>query len=224
MYTDPQFASAALLTIDVQCDTLDGAPFEIPGTSAALPRIGRLAEAFRASGRPIFHVVRIYLPDGSNVDLCRRALIEAGRPLLLAETPGVQIAHDILPHPGVMLETPRLLSGDLQSIGPSEHILYKPRWGAFYRTSLEAVLGQWGVTTLVFTGCNYPNCPRTSIYQASERDFRVVLVSDALSGLYATGCTEMRNIGVNLMEHQEVIEALGSPASRAVSARPLDVE
>lgn len=40
------------------------------------------------------------------------------------------------------------------------------------------------MTTLVFCGCNVPNCPRTSIHQASERDFRVVLAQDAISGLY----------------------------------------
>ncbi|WP_459872860.1 hypothetical protein, partial [Endothiovibrio diazotrophicus] len=51
-------------------------------------------------------------------------------------------------------------------------MLYKPRWGAFYRTSLESHLRGLDVSTLVFSGCNFPNCPRTSIYQASERDFR----------------------------------------------------
>ena len=34
----------------------------------------------------------------------------------------------------------------------------------------------------MFCGCNFPNCPRTSIYEASERDFRVVLARDAISG------------------------------------------
>ena len=36
-YTEPQLDASALITIDVQRDTLDGAPLEIPGTSAALP-------------------------------------------------------------------------------------------------------------------------------------------------------------------------------------------
>jgi len=34
--TAPDFAAAALITIDTQRDVLDGGPFEIPGTSAAL--------------------------------------------------------------------------------------------------------------------------------------------------------------------------------------------
>jgi hypothetical protein len=32
--TAPEFDFAALITIDVQCDTLDGGPLYVPGTSA----------------------------------------------------------------------------------------------------------------------------------------------------------------------------------------------
>src|SRR6184192_1575266 len=77
-YIAPDFASSALVTIDTQRDTLDGQPFEVPGTSAALPEMRRLAAAFRAAGRPIVHVVRLYRPDGSNVDLCRRRAVADG--------------------------------------------------------------------------------------------------------------------------------------------------
>ena len=61
---------------------------------------------------------------------------------------------------------------------------------------------------MVFCGCNFPNCPRTSIYEASERDFRVVLVRDAVSGLYERGERELTNIGVHLMSASEVGGAL----------------
>ncbi len=54
-------------------------------------------------------------------------------------------------------------------------------------------------------GCNYPNCPRTSIYEASERDFKIVLVEDAVSGLYEKGKEEMTNIGVLLVKTKEMI-------------------
>jgi nicotinamidase-related amidase len=61
------------------------------------------------------------------------------------------------------------------------------------------------VDTVVVAGCNYPNCPRTSIYEASERDYRVVLVEDAVSGLYERGRAEMTNIGVTLCRYESVI-------------------
>ena len=209
----PDFASVALVTIDTQRDTLDGQPFEVPGTSAALPEMRRLAAAFRAAGRPIVHVVRLYRPDGSNVDLCRRRAVAEGARLVLAGSPGAELASDLVPASAPRLDTELLLAGGIQRVGPGEAIIYKPRWGAFFQTPLEAHLRALGVSTLVFAGCNFPNCPRTSIYEASERDFRLVLVEDAVSGLYERGKDELRGIGVALMNAAELTASLlSSPA------------
>ena len=197
-YTKPDFSSIALITIDIQCDTLDGQPLEIPGTSAVLPNITRLLEAFRAAGRPIIHIVRIYQPDGSNADICRKSAIEGGRAMLLTDSDGSQLAPPLLPA-FTRLDSRRLLSGEIQKITEQEVIICKPRWGAFYGTALQAWLQALKISTLIFTGCNFPNCPRTSIYEASERDYRIVLITDAVSGLYDRGATEMQNIGVSLL-------------------------
>src|SRR6202142_3806349 len=90
--TTPHFASSALITIDTQVDVLDGGPLEIPGTSAVLPNIVRLCAAFRQVERPIVHVVRLYEPDGSNADICRRKLVQGDTPLLRPGTPGRLLA------------------------------------------------------------------------------------------------------------------------------------
>jgi len=211
----PDFASVALVTIDTQRDTLDGQPFEVPGTSAALPEMRRLAAAFRAAGRPIVHVVRLYRPDGSNVDLCRRRAVAEGARLVLAGSPGAELASDLVPASAPRLDTELLLAGGIQRVGPGEAIIYKPRWGAFFQTPLEAHLRALGVSTLVFAGCNFPNCPRTSIYEASERDFRLVLVEDAVSGLYERGKDELRGIGVALMNAAELTASLLSSPPHA---------
>jgi len=55
-------------------------------------------------------------------------------------------------------------------------------------------------------GCNFPNCPRTTVYEASERDFRVVFVPDATSGVYERGVRELENIGVAVKETDEAVE------------------
>ena len=212
-YLAPDFTSVALLTIDTQRDTLDGQPFEIPGTAVALPEMRRLAEAFRATGRPIVHVVRLYQPDGSNVDLCRRRTVAEGARLVLAGSPGAELAPGLVPPNAPGLDAQLLLAGGIQHAGPGEVVIYKPRWGAFFQTPLEAHLRALGVSTLVFAGCNFPNCPRTSIYEASERDFRLVLVEDAISGLYERGKDELRTIGVVLMRTAELVTALGAAAS-----------
>lgn len=48
------------------------------------------------------------------------------------------------------------------------------------------------------------------LYEASERDFKVVLVEDALSGLYEQGKKELRNIGVQILTTDELIKAIKS--------------
>ncbi len=204
-YTKPHLSTSALITIDTQNDfTLPNAPARIPGTQEILPNMRRLVEAYRRSGLPIVHVVRIYLPDGSNVDLCRRAAVESGVTLVAPETQGVQLVDALKPDPQLYLDTRLLLSGEFQSVSANEFIMYKPRWGSFYQTGLEEFLKQRDVDTLVLCGCNFPNCPRTTIYEASERDFRLVLVKDAISQLYPKGEEEMANIQVALMNTDTV--------------------
>ncbi len=210
-YTKPHWSRSVLLTIDVQQDfTVPGAPAFILGTSEIVPAIRRLLSAYRYANLPIIHVIRLYLPNGSNVDLCRRARIEGGARIIVPGTEGSNIVKELLPSPSVLLDSESLLRGDLQCIGHREWVMYKPRWGAFYRTLLEEHLLELGVDTVVFSGCNFPNCPRTSIYEASERDLRTVVVKDAISGLYGRGAEELQRIGTTLVTTDECVEILGS--------------
>ncbi len=204
-YTDPRINNSALITIDTQNDfTLDNAPAQIAGTKEVIPNMERLLDSYRKKGIPIIHVIRLYLPDGSNVDLCRKQIIEEGGEIVAPESEGAELVDNLKPNTSIKLDANTLLAGELQQIGSNEYVMYKPRWGAFYGTRLEEFLKDRKLDTLVFSGCNYPNCPRTSIYEASERDFRVVLAKDAMSQLYPKGEEEMNNIGVSLLETHEI--------------------
>ena len=196
IYTEFNIKQSALITIDTQCDTLDGQPLEIPGTSTALPNMLALLEAFRKLKRPIIHIVRIYKKDGSNVDLCRRSAVKDGAQMLLEGSSGCELVEALFPNSPVRLDYKLLLEGGVQSIGSTEVIIYKSRWGAFFNTPLYEYLQEQGIDSIIFSGCNFPNCPRTSIYEASERDFRIALAEDAISGLYPRGKKELENIGV----------------------------
>jgi nicotinamidase-related amidase len=205
-YTEPHRESAALLTIDVQRDfSLPGAPLEIAGTIDAVPRIRRLLDAFRAARRPVVHVVRLYAVDGSNVDPVRRAAVEGGMRMAAPGSGGAELVDDLKPDPGLRLDCDALLRGEFQRLAENEYVMYKPRWGAFYGTKLEAFLQERRIDTIVFAGCNFPNCPRTSIYEASERDFRIVAVTDAISGAYDRGVAELRNIGVLAVSTEQAL-------------------
>jgi len=155
-YIEPNFRSSAVITIDTQCDTLEGQPFEIPGTSAALPNIKMILDAYRQNRMLIVHIVRIYKKDGSNVDLCRKEAVENGAEILLEGSSGFELATGMF-HNNVNLDSGLLLSGGIQEISNNEVAIYKPRWGAFYNTPLESYLNKLSVDTLVFVGCNFPN-------------------------------------------------------------------
>ncbi|MGH9183738.1 MAG: cysteine hydrolase family protein [Acidimicrobiales bacterium] len=216
--TVPHPGRAVLVTIDVQRDvTLAGAPAEVPGTARAVPAMAHVVRSFRRGGRPVVHVVRLYRPDGSDAERCRRRAIAAGRPLLVPGSPGAELVDELKPRPGTALDAERLLAGELQVVGEGEWAMYKPRWGAFYHTPLESHLERLDVDTVVVCGCNFPNCPRTTVYQASERDLRVALVTDATSGLYERARDELAAIGVALVDAEACVawyDRLTEPALR----------
>jgi len=194
-----------LILIDVQNDfTLHDAPARIEGTLDIIPNLASLLTMYRTRYLPIIHVIRLYRPDGSNVDLCRRSLIESGSRIVTPGSDGAELVTELKSAVQVRLDANVLLNGDFQNIAEQEYIMYKPRWGAFYGTGLEAFLRSIQVDTLVFAGCNFPNCPRASIYEASERDFRIVLIKDALSGLYQRGEEEMEKIAVKIITVAEL--------------------
>lgn len=204
-YTDPHIKKSALITIDTQNDfTLNNAPARIDGTASIVPNMVRLLAAYRKKSLPIIHVVRLYLQDGSNVELCRKQAIEEGKEIVAPNSMGAELVEELKPDPDLKLDAGLLLAGNMQEFERNEYVIYKPRWGAFYQTMLEGFLREREIDTVVFSGCNFPNCPRTSIYQASERDFRIVLVKDAISRLYPIGEEEMQNIGVSLLETNDI--------------------
>ena len=208
-YTRPDPDAAALLTIDTQNDfTLPSGRGTIPGTAAVVPQIARLAEAFRKDRSPVIHAVRLYRVDGSNVDACRRAEIEDGAGLVQPGTWGAELVDALTPESAQSGKHERLLDDGFQTVGPAERIMYKPRWGAFFETPLHDFLTERSISTLVVCGCNFPNCPRTTIYEASERDYRLVFVPDATSGTYERGLDELRAIGVAVKDTDQAVQWL----------------
>ncbi|MHA6762356.1 cysteine hydrolase family protein [Streptacidiphilus sp. PAMC 29251] len=206
-YTAPLWDSSALLLIDVQQDFLDQGPLTIPGTTAVLPRLAELVGAYRAAGRPIVHIVRLSEPGGSDVDLPRRAAVEAGLRLTAPGTPGSQLDPAVLGDRMAELDPAALLAGAPQYLGEREVVLFKPRWGAFHRTGLEQLLRGWEVSTTVVAGCNLPNCPRATLFEASMRDFRTVVVTDAVSQATEERLADLAGIGVHLAGTAEVVAA-----------------
>lgn len=214
-YTAPERERVALLTINGQRDfTREGSILRAGGVSRARPALRSTVESFRAVGTPIFHAVRLYRPDGSNVDIFRRKAVEEGMRVLMPGSFGAELIDELKPQSEVRLDPECLLGGRCQEIGPSEWAFYKPRWGAFHDTSLDQRLGELGITTLVICGCNFSTSGRATVYEAGARDYRIILVTDALSGAREDSLVELGRIGVYLMSAENCGDWLrSSPAS-----------
>lgn len=202
--TEPHWASSALVVIDVQNDFLDDGALPVPGTRDILPALADLMAAYRAADLPIVHVVRLY--SGDDVDTVRRdeltsGELDAARP----GSPGSQIPDTVAE---VDLEPSTLLAGQFQVVAGDEVILFKPRWSAFHRTALDPWLREREVDTVVIAGCNLPNCPRATAFDATSLDYRVVLAQDATSGGTPERLADLERIGVIRRDAHEVAAAL----------------
>jgi nicotinamidase-related amidase len=202
----PELDRSALLVIDTQVDFLDDGSSPVVGTTAVVPAVSRLVRGFRDAGRPVVHVVRLY--EGADVDLPRRTLIESGAPVVRPGSAGSQLAPELRPPGAPELDARDLLSGRLQVLAPGEWAMWKPRWGAFHRTPLDDHLRGLQVSTVVIAGCNYPNCPRATLYGASERDYRALIAADAVSGVRRLHLQEAARMGVLSARSDEVLRRL----------------
>ena len=195
-YTRPEPKRSALITIDLQNDfVLPGAPAEGVGAARAATMTGKMVQYYRENDLPIIHVVRVYTAKDNavKVDISRREAIENGLQLVLAGTEGMQPVAEIIPE-GVVADGELLLTGEPQCISENEQILYKPRWGCFYETQLDAMLRERGVTTTVIAGTWFANCVRTTIYEAAAHDYRTVALRDAIAGIHPDGEADLTKI------------------------------
>jgi hypothetical protein len=155
-----QADNMALLIIDMQNDfVLPGAPVHVAGAEASIPAIQRILQAFRADNRPVFHITREYRPDGTDVEMMRRKDFLKHQPFVVPGTKGWEIVDQLSPLPG-------------------EYRVIKNRFSAFMFTELDLMLRRLGISHLVVTGTQLPNCVRTLPGLRGDLDHRRLLGPD----------------------------------------------
>ncbi|SCY75566.1 cysteine hydrolase family protein [Desulfoluna spongiiphila] len=174
--------NAALLVIDMQNDfVLPGAPVCVEGALETVPKIRRLLDWFRQARAPVFHVVREYRSDGSDVEANRRGYFLQVGGFVVPGTRGCEIVEGLGPVDG-------------------EYRLVKNRYSGFMQTELDMMLRRLGVTRLVVCGTQYPNCVRATIFDAVALGYGVTLVTDAASArtpeIAEANILDIGNIGV----------------------------
>lgn len=218
-YTLPERGKVALLTINAQRDFVaSGSPLKTGGVAKAVAGMARLVKGFREASLPIVHAVRLYKADGSNVDNCRRQLVEEGLRVVMPGSMGAELLDEVTQGLGARLDADTLMAGKFQTLGPHEWVMYRPRWGAFYGTTLEQKLRELNVTSLVICGFNFAASGRATIFDAGARDFRIVVATDAVSNATDEGVEEMGRLGVYLMTVDSCLSWLSRPPTRTAAA------
>jgi nicotinamidase-related amidase len=74
-------------------------------------------------------------------------------------------------------------------------------------TELDFMLRRFGVKHVIIVGTQYPNCIRTTAYDAVSLEYKVTNVTDATSGkspeVEKANITDMKNIGINCVTYEE---------------------
>jgi len=187
----------ALLIIDMQHDfAVPGGACEVPGAHSTIPVIRKVLNRFRDLCLPVFHIVREYRGDGSDVEVSRQEALKT-RPMVVPGTPGARIAPGLEPIDG-------------------EYRIVKQRFSAFMFTELDLILRRKGITHLAVTGTQLPFCLRATLFDGLCMGYHMTLLTDASSSrtpqIHQANIQDIRDAGMACVSAEEYLRGLGSPA------------
>lgn len=67
------------------------------------------------------------------------------------------------------------------AVTPSDIVVRKTRLGAFSTTNLDEMLTNLGVTTLILTGIHASGAVLSTVREAADRDYRLIVLADCIS-------------------------------------------
>jgi nicotinamidase-related amidase len=146
----------ALIVIDMLNDFLDS--WEVEPRRRLTTSINELVVIVRGLHLPIIWVRQEFEADLSDAFPEMRS---KGIRINIKGTPGSRIVPEFSP-------------------GPSDFIVIKKRYSAFYRTNLDDLLSQLQPDTLILAGVNTHACIRTAAIDAYQRDWPVILAADCV--------------------------------------------
>lgn len=157
----PNRQKSALLVIDMQDFFLDPlSPTFTCGGLAILPSIRRLICKFREKGLPVIYTKHIHHPD--NLDSGIMGWWWNG--MCIENSIESEIHRDLSPL-------------------PSEKVVLKHRYSAFYNTDLETVLRCLRIEDLVVSGIMTNMCCDSTARDAYYRDYRVFFLADGTGSI-----------------------------------------
>ena len=146
----------ALIVIDMLCDFLDG--WRPDARERLVQSTKALLTSVRTHDYPVIWVRQEFEPDLRDAFLYMKAKRIY---VTIRDTPGCQIV-------------PQL------SVLPSEVVIVKKRYSAFFGTGLDQVLANLKPDALILAGINTHACIRATAIDAYQRDWPVILASDCI--------------------------------------------
>ena len=152
---------SALIVIDMQYFFLNpGSPTFTCGGLAILPTLKRLIDAFREAGRPVIFTRHVHHQNNLDSGIMGRWW----EGMCLEESPESEIHRNIAPL-------------------PSEKVIFKHRYSAFYNTDLETVLRCLQIEDIVISGIMTNLCCESTARDAYYRDYRVFFLADSTGSI-----------------------------------------
>jgi nicotinamidase-related amidase len=203
-----QARSTAVVAVDMHRGHLDPSVATLPlAAERCGPVIRRAAELFqelRAIGLRIIHVVTEYR---ESAEIASNPFWKAIHDDPAKARKGI-LHHNLAGSQGTEIIPALYADGDLVVRG-------KKRYSAFYATDLEFLLHSLGIGTVILAGINTTTCILCTAFEATNRDFRVVIAADAVDSMDGE---EMHRFALRLMEaavgwpltNPEILESLKS--------------
>ena len=149
----------ALLIIDMLNDFFQRHAHLADQRPRLVASVNALAEAFRRHGQPVIWVRQEFAPDLHDAFLEMR---KHNLHVTIAGTDGCELLPE-LDH------------------RPTDKTIVKKRYSAFFGTDLEATLRRVGPDLLVVAGINTHACVRTTVIDAYQRDYEVVVAAECIA-------------------------------------------
>ena len=156
---DPK--TTALILIDLQKGIL-GRPIAPYSADQVMKTSNELTQRFRRAGALVVLVNVAFAPDFADA---LRQEVDESRPL---------------PAGGHPQEFSELVDGLAE---PSDLLITKKQWGAFYGTELDLQLRRRGIRTLVVGGVATNMGVESTVRQASEFGYTLIIAEDATSSM-----------------------------------------
>jgi len=179
-----------LMIIDMQNDFFQNKMRLAEQGETLTENINFLISYFRKKNLPIIWIQQRMKADFSDAPLTNK---KSGMPLVVEGTEGC-----------------KLLGG--LDFNNDDYQVFKTRYSGFFKTNLEEILNNIGADTLIACGINSHACVRTTVIDAYQRDYEVVIAKDCVASYDDEHHqVSLRYLGTNiskLMSNLEITELI----------------